>query len=666
MPSSDGSGLVAGTLLDATATHRVYASEWAATHEACVIKVLVKEARDADTLARLRSEAQVLKLLEELSVAHIPRVLELDARGGVLIETRMPGVKLSALPPELLRDVPRAIQFALDLLAILAPIHTARVFHGDLHPANILYDASDDGVALVDFGKAVAQSHVEATTDAGGFAGQALPFGAPEQTGRIGRVIDYRTDFYALGAVLYWALTGRAPFVESDPLALLHALLTRTPEPLRSFNNEIDASLVAVVDKLLAKNCDERYQSAHGLDIDLQHCLAIALGAEDGASFVVGHADHRSMPAQPSRLVGRGAERDALVAALQARDGRARVAMVHGYSGAGKSALVHALYPWLNDGNGIVAAGKFEQFQRSVPFGGLAAALSQLAQAWRAEAPAEVAKLRLTLRERLASNADLLARMVPGFGALLADASVARSVDDEAPEPDLANVLARMQQALAVVLSLARERGRPLLLFVDDLQWADANSMALLQGIALDQSRAGLLLIGAYRDNEIEAGHPLELLLEDLRRGGVEIVDVAIAGLLESDVRELVADVLDDEAAEVDDLARTLHHKTAGNAFFVLQYLRQLFDAGHLMRAGSSWLARPDALAALPSSENLVAGLVEELKRLPPATRRLAAGCACIGRTPDAELLAEVERQPIEQIDAALLRLLRREMLLLT
>jgi PAS domain S-box-containing protein len=651
-------------LLDATPTHRVFASTWRETLHPCVLKTLADEAGDAESLANLRSEAQILNLLQTLGVGGVPKLLHLDARAGVLVETRMPGRKLSALPQNVLADVGWCTRMALGVLDILEPMHGARVFHGDLHPANILFDESSAAFSLVDFGESVAQSHVGAEVLQADLIGRALPFGAPEQTGRMGRTIDYRADFYALGAVMYWALAGRPPFVEADPLALLHALLARLPEPLTSLESRVSPALSAVVQKLLAKNCDERYQSAHGVRGDLLHCLALAEGHALDAGFVAGARDHRIVPAEPSRLFGRDAELARLAHAIESRDLQPRIALVRGYAGAGRSALVHALYPRLNQRGGIVAAGKFEQFVRSAPFGGLAAAFSQLAEAWLAEPAGDAGALRHSLRERLASNAGLLVRMVPAFASLLRGPDATQPAAPD--EPDLDNVLPRMQQALAVVLDVARERERPLLLFVDDLQWADANSIALLAHVATTCSRGGVLLLGAYRDNEVDAVHPLSAALAEMRSAGVELIDVPLGGLEERDVAELVADVLDDRHAALGPLAQVLHHKTEGNAFFVLQYLRRLFDDAQLKRVDGQWRAQPHALDALPSSENLVAGLVQELERLPQEVQHLACGCACLGRMPVVDLLAEAMGVPLERIDELLLPLIRREMLLVT
>jgi PAS domain S-box-containing protein len=223
-----------------------------------------------------------------------------------------------------------------------------------------------------------------------------------------------------------------------------------------------------------------------------------------------------------------------------------------------------------------------------------------------------------------------------------------------------------MKQALAGVLQIVRERETPLLLFVDDLQWADADSLALLHDLALTQSHGAVLLVGAYRDNEVPAAHPLATLLAGVAASPVELVDVALGGLGPAEVRALAADVLDDAAEVVEPLARVLHQKTEGNIFFVLQYLRRLFDGGSLQREKGHWRCDAQALEALPSSDNLVSGLVDELERLPPAVQLLAGGCACLGPAPSVELLAAAQGVAVERVEESLLPLIRRDMLLVT
>ncbi len=346
--------------------------------------------------------------------------------------------------------------------------------------------------------------------------------------------------------------------------------------------------------------------------------------------------------------------------------------MVCGYSGEGKSALVRALHPLLNTQGGIFAAGKCEQFGRLGPYSGLVEALSALADYWLAESPATLAQIRAQLSGALGSNAGFLAGIAPGFGALLwpsgppAPATTATTAPRAASDitPESGNPFQRMKQALASVLQVLHVRGTPVLLFVDDLQWADADTLELLRAIALEHSRAPLLLLGAYRDNEVDAAHPLTGLLAGIEASNTGLITVRLAGLAEATLQAVVADVLDAEPAHIAPLAATLHHKTGGNAFFVLQFLRQLHAAGHLTRPAVPWRWDDAALDALPNSDQLVAGLLREFERLPADVQQTAGVCACIGGEISPGLLAAVLGASAAQVSGLLLPLVRGEMLL--
>ncbi len=640
-------------LLDATLIHRVYEAAPAPDGTACIVKAVLPELRSDATLAALRNEAQVLSMLGQ--VAGLPRVVRLDAGAGALVETRMPGTKLTQIAPDLLQNLPRALRLAIALTDILEAVHAARVLHGDLHPANIVYDPATEQVALVDFGEASVQSRLDLDLARIGLHDRALPFGAPEQTGRMGRVVDHRADLYALGAVLYWAICGRPPFAETEPLALMHALLTRPPPAPRQWHPGVGTNLTAVLHKLLAKNPEQRYQSSHGLRVDLQRCLAVACGEAADDGFMAGRADRRIVPAAPSRLFGRETELARCDEVLRAAGDlrRRRIVALRGPAGVGKSALADALRPRLAAQGGLYVQGKYDASRGGAPFGGLAAALSELAEAWSSGAPEQVAALRMRLREGLASNAALIARIVPAFARLLGEPAGADAVLDNLP--------ARLRQALGVVFQVMRELGVPLLVFLDDVQWADADSLALIEEIARRDSHGAVLLMLAFREPEAATARAGPLAA--LARAGTTVIDMPLAGLSLGAVGALVADALDADPAEIDGLAATLRQKTDGNAFFVLQYLRRLFDDGSLRRIDGRWAADAAALQALPSSDNLLAGLLAELQRLPAETRHLAGGCACLGAVVNVDVLAAAREATPEETERLLLPLLRRDIL---
>jgi PAS domain S-box-containing protein len=655
--------LVEARLIGRTAHLLVFTGLWGDPAVPCVTKTAADPV-DAVARAQLRAQAQVLSLLQ--GVAGVPRLLHCDPGAGVLVQERAEGLLLSEALASLPRDVARWAGVGLSLAGILDAVHRAGVLHGDLHPDNVVLDPSSGRVTLIDFGSAVVQGHIEAGFCHAAQLGRALPFGAPELTGRMARAADFRADHYALGAVLYALLCARPPFVEGDPLALLHGLLTRMPPAPRVLSRDVPACLSAVVMKLLAKQPEQRYQSEHGLLADLRHCVEVAQGERpDDEDFVPGRDDRRSRPAQPSRLFGREAELAALHAALRADAGRPRVAVVHGESGAGKTALVGAALAGTQASNAVFAIAAFPQFRRDLPYEALAGLLTELAEYWLSEPPPSLAALREALRGAVGTNAALLAQVAPGFAPLLPGDAPGEGPAAGAPWAWAgAELHGRLRQALGAAIGVLRRYAGVLVLFVDDLQWADAHTLGLLEHLALEQSDGEMLLVLAYRDDEVDALHPLHGMLARVREAGTRLIDIALGPLSAASVEALVADVLEAEPDAVDELAAVLRRKTAGNAFFVLRHLQQLFDDGGLRRDAAGWHWDAAALQALPEREKLVAGLLERLRLLPDEVQRVATVCACLGNPIDPELLAAVLDIAPERVDALLLPLLRHEMLL--
>ncbi len=636
---------------------------WGDAAVPCVMKAAAST-EDAPAKAQLRTEAQVLLLLQ--GTPGVPRVLHFDAASGMLVQERAAGFALGEATTRLPRDLGRWVGVALDLARILESIHRTGVLHSDLHPDNIVFDPATGQVTLIDFGSAVVQGRIDAEFRHPTQLGRALPYGAPELTGRLGQAADFRADYYALGAVLYALLCGQPPFVETDPLALLNALLTRVPTAPRELSPDVPACLSAVVMKLLAKQPEQRYQSAHGLQADLQHCLEVTQGRRhDHVVYTPGREDRRSRPAPPSRLFGREGEIALLHAALDTGAGNPRIAVVRGEAGAGKSALVLGALSGWHAGRAVFASAAFPQFRRDRPYGALAELMVELADYFLCEPPASLAHLRDALREALGSNADLLLLVVPELAPLLPSAEVASSAEPgTAPGMLGAELQGRLRQALAATLQVLRQATDALVLFVDDLQWADAHSLGLLEHLALEQSRGELLLVVAYRDDEVDESHPLHGMLKRIREAGTQLIDIAIDALSAPVVEALTADVLDTDTQSVSTLARTLHHKTAGNAFFVLQHLQRMFQAGHLRRDATGWHWDAAALDAMPERDKLVAGLVERLHLLDADVQRLATVCACLGNPIDDELLSEVLGFSPQRVNELLLPLLQQEMLI--
>jgi diguanylate cyclase (GGDEF)-like protein len=617
----------------------------------CRFSVAIGPRLSEAALARLRRQAQALHVLE--GIAGVPRVLHHDAASGLLIVSRPAGERLdarAAVAASTPAEVGQVVRLGIALARTLDSVHRAGVVHGRLNPSVVVVDAAGETLTLLGLEDAGFRAAREAL----------LPFSAPEQTGRLGETIDAQTDWYAFGALLHWLLSGAPPFLETDPLALHHAVLTAEPARL---GPPVPDALAAVVLKLLAKSPQQRYACAAHLLPDLEFVLAVLRGERAATDFVPGARGHRTAPAPALHVHGRGAERarlEALVDGLfdPGAPDTSRVVAVRGFGGVGKTTLVRSLLPSVVQRGGIFAAGGHDQFQPRGALDAVTAALADVAQYWLSESPRRVAATRAALRSRLGAQAGFLERMVPAFAPLLGGDAAPVDADDGTP------LSIRARRAIGGVLDVVRLSGVALLLFIDDLQWADPGALELLEAVANDHSRGSVLIVAAWRDADVDAGHPLRHALARLRVAGTRVTAIHLDGLGPAPLAALLGDVLDARPATLAPLAAALHRKTRGNPFFTLQCVRQLFDARHLQRTGDSWTWDAAAVRALPSSENLLDGLLHELKRLPHDAQALAGGCACLGGDIDVALLAASLDVPVQRVDELLQPLLQRGLLI--
>ncbi|WP_046111760.1 trifunctional serine/threonine-protein kinase/ATP-binding protein/hybrid sensor histidine kinase/response regulator [Aquincola tertiaricarbonis] len=640
----------------------VFAGHWRSSSEPCLLKAVRQGTGGAAPLDQLRAEAEVLRRLA--AVNGVPHLIDFNASERTLAFSCPQGVPLASLPPPARPDLAAVLRLALDLLQVLQEVHAAGVVHANLNPDTVLLDADSGAVSLIDFSEAQARRRSDiATANLAATAASRLhPFTAPEQTGRLACPVDYRTDYYGFGATLYWLVTGQPPFARVDMLTQLHAVLAHQPEPAGRLNPQVPQALSALIARLLAKRPDARYQSAQALRDDLRWCLAVLQGSEADEPRRIGRSDQRTVPALPSRLAGPDLAALGLLPLLDAPAGPRRVVFVTGRAGMGKSALVQALQEPLQERKGLLVSGRYEASRGSRPYAGLAEALGQLAEHWLSEAPASLARRRGELQAALGRQAQLLLDMVPAFAPLLQPAP---QETPPAPADGLRGVLNRIAQSVSAVLRLARQQEGPLLLFVDDLQWADADSVELLGHIARALSDGKLLLVCAWRPEDLPHDHALHALASELARpdSGVQAVPLALDGLPPAAVGEMLADVLDAPADQVAGLAAVLHQRTGGNPFQVLQQVQRLFDDGGLRRSGGRWQWDVAALQAAPGTDHQVDWLRRHWATLPAPSREAAEVCACMGSEIDADLLPEVLNEPPDRVDDRLQPLLQCDML---
>src|SRR5712664_216869 len=583
----------------------------------------------AKPLALTRHEGRTILVLKDPGGELLDRILERD-QGQPL-------------------DLTRLLSIAIGLATALGQVHRHGLIHKDIKPANVLVDDAGS-VWLTGFGIASQlprerQSPVPPEIIAG-----TLAYMAPEQTGRMNRSIDARSDLYSLGVTLYQMLTGALPFAAADPLEWVHCHIARQPTP-PSERAAIPEPLSAITMKLLAKNAEERYQTASGLEADLRRCLAEWQSQGRIEPFPLGTHDSSDRLLIPEKLYGREREIDALLAAFDrvVAHGTPELVLVSGYSGVGKSSVVNELHKALVPPRGLFAAGKFDQYKRDIPYATLAQAFQTLVRQILVKSEAEVDQWRHTLLEAVGPNGQLIVSLIPE-GEFI--------IGKQAPVPDLPpqDAQNRFQLVFRRFLCAFARPEHPLTLFLDDLQWLDAATLDFLGRLLTHPEVRHVLLVGAYRDNEVSPPHPLLRTLEAIRKAGARVQEIVLPPLGLDDVGALVSDALHCEPEHVRTLAQLVHEKTGGNPFFAIQFFTALAEEGLLAfdPVTRAWQWDIDRIHAKSYTDNVVDLMSGKLRRLSAPTQEALKHLACLGNVAEVATLALVHGETEEAMHVAL------------
>jgi PAS domain S-box-containing protein len=560
---------------------------------------------------------------------------------------------------ELPLDLARLLRVAINLATALGHAHQRGLIHKDVKPENVLVD--DEGhVWLTGFGIASRLPRERQAPAPPEIVAGTLAYMSPEQTGRMNRSIDTRSDLYSLGVTLYEMLTGELPFAAADPLEWVHCHIARQPVAPAD-RGRIPEQLSAIIMKLLAKSAEERYQTASGLVADLRRCLSEWESHGRIDTFPLATDDLSDRLLIPEKLYGRDREVDALIATFDrvVAQGATELVLVSGYSGVGKSSVVNELHKVLVPPRGLFAAGKFDQYNRDVPYATLAQAFQMLVGQILVASGAEVEHWRHALLEALGPNGQLMINLIPELEFI---------IGRQPPVADLPPREARdrFQLVFRRFLGAFARPEHPLALFLDDLQWLDTATLELLEFLITDPDVRHVLLIGAYRDNEVSSSHPLMRTLAAIRNAGARAQEIVLAPLGLDEVERLVADALHCGQNSAGPLALLVYEKTGGNPFFAIQFLTALFEEGllRLDRDSTAWIWDLDRIRAKNYSGNVVDLMVAKLRRLPLHTQTALRQLACLGNTAEIATLGWVFGQSDEEIHAALQEAVRAGLIL--
>jgi len=587
----------------------------------------------AGDAADFRDEYELLHRLEVPGLLH---PTELSA-AGALPAMVLPDLDVVGLP-ERLEAGPLAIDAGLRLgcsvARALAGLLAAHVPHGDLRPANLLVDAASGRAWIADVSAAVQRARL---------VNQAPPvddwaWAAPEQTGRMNRPVDHRADFYQLGLLLYRALAGRLPFDAADPLEWAHCHTARTPVPLSAVAPHVPGPVSDLVMKLLAKAAEQRYRHAEALEHDLARCLADWERDAAVAPFVLGLDDAAGEIDAPQQMHGREAPLAALRAALEQTiaEAQPRLALVSGPAGIGKTRLVQAWIETLRDGQARVVAGKFDSQRRDAPRAALADALQELVKPLLAEPDQRLAAWRALLAEALGASLPVIAELVPALRPIVGP-------QPAAPELAPADAQNRLRWVLARFIGVFARPEQPLVIFLDDLQWADAASLAVLRVLLLGNTAGALLVVGACRDAALaDAAQPLATTLKQADAAGARIERIVLEALDAAQVGALVADALHMSPGQAAPLGALLCERTRGNPFDLLQTLVDLRADGllHYDADGRAWRWDGERVCLLPAAGDAQPPVERRLRSLPLPLQQALQHAACLGGTGALTLLA--------------------------
>ena len=543
------------------------------------------------------------------------------------------------------------LSVAIGMATALSRLHERGLIHKDIKPAHILVDAATGAVRLIGFGIASRLRREHQAPEPPEVIAGTLAYIAPEQTGRMNRSIDSRSDLCSLGVSFYETLVGALPFTAGDPMEWVHCHIARQPTPPGERAMRIPGPLSAIVMKLLAKTAEERYQTAAGVVADLRRCLTDWGAHGRIAPFPLGTQDMPDRLLVPEKLYGRESEIDALLASFDRvmADGTPELVLVSGYSGIGKSSVVNELHKVLVPPRGLFASGKFDQYKRDIPYATLAQAFQSLVRPLLGQSEAELCRWRDALREALGQNGQLIVNLVPALELV---------IGKQPPVPDLPPQEAqnRFQMVFRSFLSVFARKEHPLALFFDDLQWNDTATLDLIEHLVTHSEVRHLLLVGAYRDNEVGPAHPIQRTLEAIRKAGARVQEIVLAPLGLDDVGRLVADALRCEPERARPLAELVQEKTGGNPFFAIQFFTALADEGLLAfdSVALAWRWDVDHIRAKNYTDNVVELMAAKLKRFSTTTQEALQQLACLGNVVEIATLTLVLRETEEAIDAAL------------
>ncbi len=595
--------------------------------------------------ARFRRGYEAIKGFEIDGIVAVHDVVEC-AGGVALVREPFEALPLSQLLQEGPLEAGRFLELAVALVETVAELHKRAVLHGDIRPANILVSPATGKAKLTGFAIDRLLTHQTERLHDPEVVERVLPYLSPEQTGRINRPVDYRTDMYSLGVSFFEMLSGRPPFVSSDPMQLIHAHIAREPEPLHRVAPAVSRPLSAIAARLLAKSAEDRYQSAYGLLYDLRQCDELRSSGDPETVFTAGSRDFALKLNVPQVLIGREPEQQCLLNALirVVGTGVPEMVLVSGHPGVGKSSLINEIQKPVVAENGYFAAGKFDRFKRDVPYSAILQALSALVEQILVQSPESRQAWARQLRQALRGNGRIITDAIPAVRHLIGEQPELPALGPEEAEN-------RFRYAFRGFIRVLAAPTHPLVLFLDDLQWANQASLLFIRNVLAHPDSGTLLLIGAFRQNEVQGAHPLNEAVAAMQKRDVRVESIRVDPLCREDVRQYLATFLNLEPREVEPLVDTVAAKTDGNPFFINQFVRALHDREIVTRDESGrWIWDMEKVRSPRVTDNVIELMLEKIAGFSLRAQEALKMAACIGHGFDLRTLCSLMQTSPEQV----------------
>lgn len=592
-----------------------------------IIKTVQSEYPSISEISQLRYEYQVSQNIDHSGILKTYS-LEIDKNNIGIVKEDFNAITLKEYFDSNKVSISEFLEIAIQLANALGHLHEYNIIHKDINPSNLLINIETKQVKVTDFSIASCLKSESYQRRSYSLLEGTPAYISPEQTGRMNRLLDYRTDLYSLGVTFYELLVGHLPFQASDLLELIHCHISHYPTSLEDINKNISPVLSKIVMKLMAKNAEDRYQNALGLKADLEYCLQQQTIKGHIQNFVLGKLDHNSQFLIPQKLYGRSSEVTKLLSAFErVSNGATELILVSGFSGIGKTSIVNEIHKPILARRGYFVNSKFEQLQRNIPYYAFIKGFKTLINHLLTESSEKIDYWRICLMSYLGKNAQVIIEMIPELELVIG------------PQPTIPKLGSketqnRFYQIFQLFIQVFAKADHPLVIFLDDLQWADLASLQLIERLLNNSDNDYLMIIGAYRDNEVDAMHPLVRMLDDLKSQSIVPIKLDLLPLQLSAVQELVNDTICVHTKESQPLVEIIFNKSAGNPFFANQLLQTLYYENliNFDFFAKKWSWNLEQIQAFKITDiNLIDLILLNLKKLPVSTQETIKYAACIG-----------------------------------